>query len=169
MTDSPVTFCLDANVLIQAWQKYYSPTICPNYWDVLNELGKGGRIFIPEEIRNEITSTEDDLSDWLKKSSIEVRKTDGDVAKCWSRVLAAHDHHQYLVAEAKGRSLGDPWVISHALASGATVVTKEEFVKNYSKPTKIKIPNVCDNMGILWMNDFRFIEALGIRFSCQIK
>ena len=32
-------FCIDANVLIQAWQKYYSPKICPSSWDMLNELG----------------------------------------------------------------------------------------------------------------------------------
>lgn len=33
-------YCLDANVLIQAWQKYYNPKFCPSYWDILNELGE---------------------------------------------------------------------------------------------------------------------------------
>lgn len=143
MTDPLVTYCLDANVLIQALQKYYSPKICPDYWDVLNQLGKEERVFVPAEIKDEITKTEDDLSEWLKASSIPVRKTDGNVTGCWSRILGTHNDHQYLVAEAKGRSLGDPWVVAHALDSGATVVTKEEFNRNY-KTTKIKIPNVCD-------------------------
>lgn len=168
MTDSPVTYCLDANVLIQAWQKYYSPKICPTYWDVLNDLGKNGRIFIPEEIRDEIVKTEDDLSAWLKLSSIEVRSTNSSITQCWTRILAKNNDHQYLVAEAKGRSLADPWVVSHALDCGATVVTKEEFVTNY-KTTKIKIPNVCANMEIPWMNDFQFIEALNIQFSCMLQ
>ena len=43
-------FCLDANVLIQAWQKYYSPKICPSYWDMLNELGANNIIFMPEMV-----------------------------------------------------------------------------------------------------------------------
>jgi hypothetical protein len=133
----------------------------------LNELGKNGNIFVCEEIADEIHDTEDDLSAWLRSSSIPVRRTDGKVTGCWSRILGSHADHKYLVAEAKGRSLGDPWVIAHALDHGATVVTKEEFVPNY-KPTKIKIPNVCDNMGIKWINDFKFIEALGIRFSCKL-
>jgi len=30
-------YCIDANVLIQSWQKYYSPDLCPDYWDILNE------------------------------------------------------------------------------------------------------------------------------------
>ena len=48
------TYCLDANVLIQAWQKYYSPKFCPDYWTVLNEIGIQGRIFLPEEVFQEI-------------------------------------------------------------------------------------------------------------------
>ncbi len=48
-----------------------------DYWDILDTLGKQGRIFIPEEVKNEIVvsekleKTEDDLSKWLiKRSSI---------------------------------------------------------------------------------------------------
>ena len=168
MTGSPATYCLDANVLIQAWQNYYSPKICPDYWEVLNDLGKNGSVFVCEEIAKEIHGTEDDLSNWLKQSAIAVRKTDGNVTDCWKRIVDSHNDHQYLVAAAKGRSLGDPWVVSHALDAGAIVVTKEQFTPNY-KQTKIKIPNVCENMGIRWMDDFKFAEAIGLEFSCRIK
>ena len=41
-----VVYCIDANILIQAWQKYYSPEICPSYWEVLNDLGKKTRSVI---------------------------------------------------------------------------------------------------------------------------
>ena len=167
MTGSLVTYCLDANVLIQAWRHYYSPSICPDYWDLLDELGSKERVFIPEEIRGEITNTEDDLTAWLKSSSIPVRKTSKGVTDCWSRILKANKDHQYLVAEGKGRSLADPWVISHALDCGATVVTKEDSA-GYSRPTKIKIPHVCDNMKIPWVTDFGFIKAMGIKFSCKL-
>jgi len=34
-------------VLIQAWQKYYNPKFCPDYWDILIEFGKQDKIFIP--------------------------------------------------------------------------------------------------------------------------
>jgi hypothetical protein len=46
MSTKAEIYCLDANVLIQAWQKYYSPKFCPDYWELLNELGKQGRIFL---------------------------------------------------------------------------------------------------------------------------
>lgn len=68
----------------------------------------------------------------------------------------------------KQRSLADPWVIAHALKENACVVTKEEKV-TVPKTTRIKIPNVCDNMGIRWINDFQFVEELNIQFSCSLK
>ena len=68
-------YCLDTNVLIQAWQKYYNPKFCPDYWEILIELGKKERIFIPEEVYEEIVRTEDDLSKWFKGSKIPIKKT----------------------------------------------------------------------------------------------
>ncbi|HRG07967.1 MAG TPA: DUF4411 family protein, partial [Cyclobacteriaceae bacterium] len=68
----------------------------------------------------------------------------------------------------KSRSLADPWVIAHAMKENATVVTKEEKITAVNT-TKIKIPNVCDNMKVRWINDYKFVEELNIRFTCSIK
>jgi len=61
MSSTAHIYCLDANVLIQAWQKYYAPEICSDYWEILNELGKQGRIFIVEEVKNEIVVIDNPL------------------------------------------------------------------------------------------------------------
>jgi len=45
--------------------------------------------------------------------------------------------------------------------------TKEEKVTALNS-NKIKIPNVCDNMGIRWINDFQFIDELDIKFQCSL-
>ena len=160
-------YCLDANVLIQAWQKYYSPNVCPSYWDTLNALGIENRIFMPEMVYEEITRTEDDLSEWLKSSNIPIRKIDENVTKCLQEIYLTNPIHKFLVDNTKARSLADPWVIAHAISEGAIVVTKEEKVTALNSK-KIKIPNVCDNMNISWMNDFQMIAELGIKFSCTI-
>jgi predicted nucleic acid-binding protein len=160
-------YCLDANVLIQAWQKYYSPKFCPDYWKILNELGKNGKIFIPELVYVEIIRTEDDLSKWLKESKIPIHKISEPVTICLKKIYAADPAHKNLVDNTKARSLADPWVIAHALHENATVVTKEEKVTALNS-NKIKIPNVCDNMGIRWINDFQFIDELDIKFQCSL-
>jgi predicted nucleic acid-binding protein len=160
-------YCLDANVLIQAWQKYYNPKFCPDYWEVLIELGNHEVIFIPEIVYEEITRTEDELSKWLKASKIPIKKIIEPVTICLKNIYSINPTHQNLVDNTKARSLADPWVIAHALHENATVVTKEEKVTALGS-NKIKIPNVCDNMGIKWINDFQFIGELNIQFKCSL-
>lgn len=158
-------YCLDANVLIQAWQKYYSPKYCPNYWNILSELGNQKRIFIPELVYEEIIRTDDELSKWLKGSKIPVFETNEHVIECLKNIYSTNPLHENLIDNIKGRSLADPWVIAHAMSNRATVVTKEEKITALNS-TKIRIPNVCDNMQVRWINDFEFIIEMGIRFNC---
>lgn len=70
MTQSEQKYCLDANVLIQAWQKYYSPKFCIDYWSLLNDFGEKGKIFLPQNVFEEITKTEDELTKLMAKSQI---------------------------------------------------------------------------------------------------
>jgi len=161
-------YCIDANVLIQAWQKYYNPKFCPDYWDVLIELGKQAVIFIPGMVYEEIVRTEDDLSKWLKNSKIPIHKISEPVTLCLQKIYLNNPVHKNLVDNTKARSLADPWVIAHALNENATVVTKEEKVTALNS-AKIKIPNVCENMGIRWINDFEFIQELDIQFMCSLR
>lgn len=70
---------------MQAWQKYYSPKICPDYWHVLNHLGTAGRIFLAEEIKEEITRTDDDLSEWLNQARFPYGKQTGALLAAGAR------------------------------------------------------------------------------------
>lgn len=167
MSELSNTYCLDANVLIQAWQKYYSPVLCPDYWKILDELGSEGRIFICQEVYDEIVKTEDDLSLWLKGRNIPVRKANESVIGSLKEIYKTPAHLK-LVDNTKNRSLADPWVIAHAMENNSVVVTKEEKVTQ-ANSTKVKIPNVCDNVGVRWINDFEFVQELNFRFSCKVN
>lgn len=167
MSTGQQKYCLDANVLIQAWQKYYAPKFCSDYWGILSELGKQDRLFLPQKVYEEITRTDDDLAKWLKQSNIPEYKIDGPVTEALRTIYAANPAHQTLVDNTKSRSMADPWVIAHAMKEKATVVTKEEKV-TASNTNKIKIPNVCDNMGVRWINDYKLVEELNIQFTCRI-
>ncbi len=164
MNSDKEIFCLDTNVLIQAWQRYYSPDFCPDYWVILNRLGHDGRIFILEAVHDEINKTEDALSRWLENSNIPVNRIDESVSKNLQIIYAKAEVHKYLVDNTKLRSIADPWVIAHAMNEQATVVTKEGKVTAASR--RIKIPNVCENMGVPCIDDFEMIRKLGMRFGC---
>lgn len=158
-------YCLDTNVLIEAWNRYYSPSICPSYWEILNQLGAANRIFIPKMVSDEILRTEDELCAWLKTSTIPVYDLTGPVTNAVRTILAAHPS---LVDNTKQRSLADPWVIAHAMVESAHVVTKEEKI-TAANSARIRIPNVCDAMGVRWLNDFQFLEEMNIQFTCGLK
>jgi predicted nucleic acid-binding protein len=168
MSTEATKYCLDANVLIQSWQKYYNPKFCPSYWDILIELGKQGKIFIPELVFEEITRTDDDLSKWLKESKIPIEKISESVTICLQKIYSANPEHKKLVDNIRGRSLADPWIIAHAMDKHAIVVTKENK-ESALNSKRIKIPNVCENMGIKWIDDFEFINELDIKFKCSLN
>ncbi len=54
------------------------------------------------------------------------------------------------------------------MKENAIVVTKENKIKNLNSQ-KIKIPNVCDNMGIKWIDDYQMVKELEIRFNCKCQ
>ena len=118
-------------------------------------------------VYDEITTTDDDLSKWLKKSNIPVIGIDEEVTKILKYIFESNPSHKNLVDNTKHRSIADPWIIAHAINEHVTIVTKEEKVLA-ANSTRIKIPNVCDNLGVPWINDFQFIDTLDIKFSCKI-
>ncbi len=159
-------YCLDANVLINAWNQYYHRDFCPDYWTELKRFGFEQRVFLCEAVRDEITRSDDLLAAWVQASGIPVYEVDGNVTQIVQRIFTHDSRHEFLVDASKQRSMADPWVIAHAIDQQATVVTKEN--KEIQSPTKVKIPNVCENMGVRWIDDFTMIRELRLRFTCAV-
>lgn len=155
-------YCLDTNVFISCWRDYYSMDLCPSFWDVLDELVAEGRVFAPLEVRREIEKKYDPLYEWAKDRNQYFMDVTLAVQMALREVMSSHDR---LVDSTKQRSIADPWVIAYAKAEAAVVVTKEALS---DKPTKrIKIPDVCNAMGIPWMSDFQFFREVGVRFEAR--
>jgi len=162
-----IKYCLDANFFVQGWNKYYSPDFCSGYWDIIDSLGKSGRVFIPQEVMNELQRKDDNLKKWLKDKKHLEHKIDLNVQNCLKKMYNADPSHKLLTNSEKNRSMADPWVIAHAMAENAIVVTKE--VKDTSPSSKkVKIPNVCENMNIECIDDFEFIRRMKLNFECKI-
>jgi hypothetical protein len=136
--------------------------LCPDYWDIIDGLAREGAIFCTEEVAHELEKTDDDLHAWAKAHPHLFREITPAVMDNIRSVLAQFPR---LVDTIKDRSMADPWVIAHAMAEKATVVTKEPLTKG--SKTRIRIPDVCDAMGVLWMDDHRFAAAVGLKFSAR--
>lgn len=159
-------FCLDTNIFIEPWTKYYSMDICPDYWEILDSLAHKGIIFCTMEVKREIEKTSDDLSEWFKYRPHFFRELN-DRVFINIRKIYENPVHERLVDNTKSRSLADPWVIAHAMAEQATVVTKEFLEARTTK--RIKIPNICQNLGVPCIDEFEFIRTVGISFRAEIR
>jgi len=163
-----VSYILDTNVFIEPWGKYYSPRFCTGYFECLNKLGLQGTIAIPQMVQNEVTKVEDNLSHWLlNESQIPVLNITESVQKALRSIYNYDSRHVRLTDTSKSRSMADPWVIAHAIVENATVVSKEDKVMTKGSK-KVRIPNVCENMGIRCIHDFDFIDEVGIQFEAKI-
>jgi len=96
----------------------------------------------------------------VKQRPFLFREVTEEVQHNLRRILQAHPE---LVDTKRDRSMADPWVIAHAMAEGAVVVTKEQFA-----PRRIKIPDVCQAFGVRCMDDFQFLREVGVRFSATV-
>ncbi|OXU15037.1 DUF4411 family protein [Sedimentisphaera salicampi] len=159
-----MTYCLDTGVFIEAWTKYYAFDFFPEYWEKLDNLARDGVVFATEEVKNEIEKIDDELKEWLSEKHYFFKRINDEVQNCLIKIYENPTHHR-LVDNIKGRSIADPWVIAHAMAEDAVVVTKEGSAP--PRTPRIKIPNVCDNLGVECIQDYEMVRRLGIKFRIE--
>jgi len=155
-------YCFDTSALIEAWNKYYSMELCPEYWSILDGMAQNGVVFFTEEVKREIDKIDDDLKAWIGGRGHFVQGITEHVQKHVRDILAEYPN---LVDARKDRSMADPWVVAHALAASATLVTKEVAAPVGSQ--RIKIPDVCTKFSVRCISDFDFIREAGIRFTAR--
>ena len=149
--DEIKNYCLDANIFIEGWNKYYSKELSTGYWEILDSLAQNGRVFSPIEVKREILRVDDGLAEWIKSRAYFFRDITIEVQEELRKIMAEYPR---LVDSTKQRSIADPWVIAFAITENATVVTKETPVGLNSR--RIKIPDVCNDLGLPWIDDFQF-------------
>ncbi|MBU4565670.1 MAG: DUF4411 family protein [Desulfarculus sp.] len=81
-------YSLDTNVLIEPWNKYYSVEICPDYWQIIDDLAKAGIVFCAEEVRHEIEKIDDGLLGWVKYRPYIFRTPDEKVQEIRIQLIA---------------------------------------------------------------------------------
>ena len=155
-------YCLDTNVFIEG-NKYYSMDLCPTYWEILDQLAQRDRLFATIEVKKEIAQHDDVLAEWIKPRPYLFKDVTTEVQKYLRQIMA---HYSRLVDSTRKRSIADPWVIAHAMAERAIVVTKEMPAGLNAR--RIKIPDVCTALNIPWIDDFRFAREIGIRFEARL-
>lgn len=159
-------YCLDTNVFVEPWNKYFRFERCPDYWEIIDNLGKQNIVFCPDQVKREIDKVDDGLKEWLGRRPYFVREETGAVQQHIREVLKTFPN---IISVGANRSMADPWVIAHAMAEDATVVSKEYTINRNQNSPRVKIPDVCGHFKIRCISDFEFIDEIGIKFNASLK
>ena len=134
-------FWLDANVFIEAKNRWYPFDRVPKFWAFLAAEIDAGSISCPKYVYDEIMQGKDQLAVWIRarKSKGLCIKADADVQVEYRKIVAyvssKYPRNQY----EEFLSGADPWLIAAAMRFGGTVVSQEST----SRKSKIRIPTIC--------------------------
>ncbi len=160
-------YAIDANILISASRQYYPFDVAPACWTQLLEKGSN-KVVLVDGIRDEILKNEDQLSKWLRENMHQFclrSSQDPLVIVSYRKIISAVNRNSRYKEAAKREfgSVADSWVCAHALAHSHTVVTEEIYEPN--RRSRVKIPDVCVEFGIDYIDRLRFIREIGIKFE----
>ena len=151
-------YCIDASVIIAAWQEDYPKDVFPSLWPQLAEHRTDMVLIKP--IYEQIDPAKSLLRMWMVDNGFKSIPIDGEVEE-----LSLLLEKEYQVREkSKGADGKDIKLIAYAKINNKIVVTDEE--EQPQKPVKkynYKIPLICDEKEMECINFIEMIRRLGIR------
>lgn len=157
------TYLTDADVLIDVHRSIYPIGVVPGFWEWFRYKAQLGTILSVDAVRDELLTQE--LREW----------TETLPASFFQPILEATDpgkievndwinnHPQYTAAAKRQFAQGaDPDLIAYAKQHGLTVITYE--VQSPRSRSKIKIPDVCNAIGVKHTTLSRVLAREGARF-----
>jgi hypothetical protein len=152
-------YALDSSFLIDIWTREGSHPrdIHVGLWEHFDGQCERGEVIAPFEVREELENAYDQALDrWLRARReifIEIRRPQLEVLQEIVRKYPAFTQGP--------RNMADPAVVALAFPEGLTVLTSERYQASPS-PTEPKIPNVCEEYGMvaLGVNDYMRAESI---------
>ncbi len=159
-------YLIDANVLIQANQDYYPIDRVPQYWDWLIISGNNGQIKMPMEIWEEIANSAKGtaLRDWVNETEvIDALILDEEVdTTIFNRVIDI-GYASDLTEDEFEQAGRDPFLIAYAKMGNDRAVVTKECSKTTQKRGKRKVPDACNDLNVMCINDFKLYRDLNFR------
>lgn len=153
-----MSYSLDTNVLISAWNSNYPLDLAPGYWAQLDALAKDGTVRCTKEVLEELAKKEGDLHVWAKAHPHLFVELDGNQMVATRGILGKFER---LTMNLPNRGRADPFVIALAMVQKLTVVTEE----SYGNEKRPRIPMVCDHFNVPCVKPVDFMRAVGLKLT----
>ncbi len=158
---------MDANVFIEAKNRYYGFDLVPAFWQWLEDQATAGTIASTDLVYKELLDGKDELAEWAKDHKEALFRVSSN-----SKQVALHVDALVLWSRKEGYSeaaiddflaRADPFLIGAAAETGSVVVTMEVPAGNSRK--KVKIPDACDHLNVPHEDTFQMMRNLRARFA----
>lgn len=158
---------LDANVFITAKNSYYAFDIVPAFWEWLETEARNGSLASTDLVLDELSKHDDELAQWAKKhkktifyeeSSSEAIAVNINKIHRWA---VKQGYKQHVISNFMNGA--DPFLIAVAADLGDIVVTLEAPAPQSKR--SIKIPDVCQYLGVSYENTFKMMRNLNAKFT----
>ncbi len=161
-------FLLDTNVFIEAKRFYYAFDICPGFWASLENHHEHDQIISIDRVKGELKDGKDDLCDWAEDTAppfFFVSTDEEAIVTCYQKVQTYVNGVDRYTRDAKAEFAdgADAWLIAYAKVNSMVLVTREQPAPESKK--KVKIPDVCSEFGVPYVDTFQMLRELGIRFD----
>lgn len=151
-----MAYLLDSDVFIQASNMHYHFAFCSAFWDWIDREHGNGKILSIDRVFKEIADGHfGELKPWAQaRPNLFIKSADAETAECLVR-LAVWTSENYDEAGYEKFFAGADFVlVSYALAHDHIVVTQE----TRGGKSKVKIPDVCDAMGVDCINTWELLK-----------
>lgn len=153
-------YCIDTSALIHGWRRDYPPDVFKSLWEQLDQLIRQGKLFSSVEVLLELERGGDDIYNWAKERKHIFLEADEEVQKVLASIV--NKFPSFVPQDSSDGIWADPYVIAIAASNKWTVVTGEKAVGQGAK--RLKIPNVCQSMGVECIDFLKLIRREGWRF-----
>lgn len=163
-------YVLDSNFFIQAHRVSYPLDIAFSFWNKVKQLADEGRIISIDKVKNELYDKNDALEAWCKENlPDDFFKDTSEVMAAYLQVASwANSRQTHYVQKALNEFLdadeADAFLVAYALADNSNRIIVTHEVSNPNQKNKIKIPEPCNALGVVYCTTIDMFRRLGETF-----
>ncbi len=162
-------YVVDTNFFIQAHRLSYPLDVVPSFWNKVKDLSDRGQIISIDKVKKEIFKNDDELKQWCANNlPPEFWRDSNENPIEYARIAAwgasqVTRYTQAAVQEFLDADEADAFLMAFTFADliNRKVVTYE---RPSNKKNKIKIPDVCEVFGILYLDPIAMFREMGESF-----
>jgi len=153
-----LNYSVDTSAIIEGWTRGFPPDVFPQVWVKIEGLIDDGVLLASEEVLIELERKHDKAYAWACHRKHMFVPTDENIQRVVKDILRDYGK---LIDTRKNRSGADPLVIALARVRNLSVVTAENLSSSLERP---KIPDVCEALGIRWLDMVELSRERGWKF-----